>query len=384
MATQHVPGPLVIAGSSLAGVRAAEGARAHGWTGEIIMVGAEHHPPYDRPPLSKALLGAADEPTVPVLRHPDSWEELGVELHGGTAAVGIDVDRRLLITSTSEIAYGALVIATGGAARTVVGLSGFDNIHTLRTFDDAVRVRAALDTARRIVVLGAGFIGSEVASAAVARGIDVTIVNESATPLRRSVGPRASGALADLHQGAGVRLITGTRVVDISLRANRIRSLITDDGDVLDADAVFVGIGSVPASGWVPAGDIAVDPPTRAVVCDSAMATSAPAIWAAGDVATVSGRVGGHWTSASDQGFVAGANAVGAQRVHDGIPFAWSTWYGHRIQIVGDTAGSVLETVDDDLILSHRDGRVVGAVGIDTPGRIARLRRDLANTAAAA
>ncbi|WP_262365802.1 NAD(P)/FAD-dependent oxidoreductase [Gordonia sp. OPL2] len=383
MPTPHLTGPLVIAGSSLAGVRAVEGARTHGWEGEIIMVGAERHPPYDRPPLSKAVLGVGDEPTVPLLRQADTWEALDVELLSGTTAVGVDVRRRRLMTSAGEIAYGALVIATGAVARTAFGLNDFDNVQALRTFDDALRVRATLDAARRIVVLGGGFIGSEIASAAVARGIDVTIVNESATPLRRAVGPVASRVLADLHRRSGVRVLAGTRVVDVHVHDNNIRSVTTEAGDVLDTDAVFVGIGSAPATDWLPADGIDMDPTTRAVVCDSTMATSAPAIWAAGDVAAVRGRAGGHWTSAADQGFVAGANAVGAQRVHAGIPFAWSTWYGHRIQILGETAGSVTESVDGDLILSHRDGRVVGAVGIDAPGRIARLRRELAGSAVA-
>ena len=379
--------PLVIVGASLWGVRAAEGARAQGWTGRIVMVGEEPHLPYDRPPLSKALLDAETEPALPLLRQAEGWEALDVELMTSTAATAVDVDRRILLTTCEPIGYRALVIATGHRARSLDELAGFDNVHTLRHFDDALVVRETLCTATRLLVIGTGFIGSEIASAAAARGIDVTLVGTSAHPLGRGIGPVAGAMLAALHDDAGVTLLSGSGLSDVTSHGNRIGSVRTSCGRELLADAVVVGIGSSPATEWLSTSRITLDASSRGVVCDPTMATSAPAVWAAGDVAVVAGAAGAHWTSAAAQGFIAGSNAVGGQQKYSGVPFAWSSWHGHRIQLVGttttDARGTITETVDDGVVLYSDGGRVVGAVGIDAPGRIARIRRTLSAELAA-
>ena len=379
--------PLVIVGASLSGVRAAEGARAQGWTGRIVMVGEEPHLPYDRPPLSKALLDAETEPALPLLRQAEGWEALDVELMTSTAATAVDVDRRILLTTCEPIGYRALVIATGHRARSLDELAGFDNVHTLRHFDDALVVRETLCTATRLLVIGTGFIGSEIASAAAARGIDVTLVGTSAHPLGRGIGPVAGAMLAALHDDAGVTLLSGSGLSDVTSHGNRIGSVRTSCGRELLADAVVVGIGSSPATEWLSTSRITLDASSRGVVCDPTMATSAPAVWAAGDVAVVSGAAGAHWTSAAAQGFIAGSNAVGGQQKYSGVPFAWSSWHGHRIQLVGttttDARGTISETVDDGVVLYSDGGRVVGALGIDAPGRIARIRRTLSAELAA-
>ncbi len=379
--------PLVIVGASLSGVRAAEGARAQGWTGRIVMVGEEPHLPYDRPPLSKALLDAETEPALPLLRQAEGWEALDVELMTSTAATAVDVDRRILLTTCEPIGYRALVIATGHRARSLDELAGFDNVHTLRHFDDALVVRETLCTATRLLVIGTGFIGSEIASAAAARGIDVTLVGTSAHPLGRGIGPVAGAMLAALHDDAGVTLLSGSGLSDVTSRDNRIGSVRTSCGREFLVDAVVVGIGSSPATEWLSTSRITLDASSRGVVCDPTMATSAPAVWAAGDVAVVAGAAGAHWTSAAAQGFIAGSNAVGGQQKYSGVPFAWSSWHGHRIQLVGttttDARGTITETVDDGVVLYSDGGRVVGAVGIDAPGRIARIRRTLSAELAA-
>ena len=381
--------PLVIVGASLSGVRAAEGARAEGWSGAIVMIGDEPHLPYDRPPLSKALLDADKQPELPTLRRAESWEALDIDLRMSTTATGIDVTRRRLLTDAGPIAYHALVLATGHRARTIGRLDGFDNVHTLRHFDDAVTIREKLRDTARLAVFGTGFIGSEIASAAAARGIDVTLIGTSSFPLARSVGPLAGRMLATLHEDAGVTLLSDSGLAGISSRDNTIDSIRTSCGRDVPIDAVVVGIGSTPATDWLAASSVELDPTSGAVICDSTMATSAPAVWAAGDVASVDGAAGGHWTSATAQGFVAGANAVGAQQTYAGVPFAWSSWHGHRIQIVGatevDPSGMVTETLDDDGIVLYSDGdRVVGAVAVDAPGRIAKLRRTLSAEVTAA
>lgn len=374
--------PLVIVGASLSGVRAAEGARAEGWSGAIVMIGDEPHLPYDRPPLSKALLDADKQPELPTLRRAESWEALDIDLRMSTTATGIDVTHRRLLTDAGPIDYHALVLATGHRARTIGALDGFDNVHTLRHFDDAVTIRETLRDATRLAVFGTGFIGSEIASAAAARGIDVTLIGTSSFPLARSVGPLAGRMLATLHRDAGVTLLSDSGLAGISSRDNRIDSIRTSCGRDVPVDAVVVGIGSTPVTDWLAASSVELDPASGAVICDSTMATSAPAVWAAGDVASVDGAPGGHWTSATAKGFVAGANAVGAQQTYAGVPFAWSSWHGHRIQIVGatevDPSGTVTETVDADGVVLYSDGdRLLGAVAVDAPGRIAKLRRAL-------
>lgn len=379
--TPHHTQPLVIVGASLAGVRAAEGARAQGWTGPIIMIGDEPHLPYDRPPLSKALLDVGTAAELPVLRRSEGWEALDVELRTSTTATGVDVDARTLLTSSGPVGYHALVIATGHHARTIETLDGYDNVHALRHFDDALGVREILASATRLAVVGTGFIGSEIASAAVARGIDVTLIGTGPYPLAGSVGPLAGATLAGVHRDASVTLLSKSGLSDVLVRDNRIESVHTSCGREVPVDAVVVGIGSTPATAWLSTSALTLDPGTRGVVCDSGLATSAPAVWAAGDVAVVDGVTGGHWTSAAAQGFVAGTNAVGGRQEYSGVPFAWSSWHGHRIQIVGTThigdSGSVHESADDGVVL-YRDGdEVVGAVGIDAPGPIAKIRRAL-------
>lgn len=380
--------PLVIVGASLSGVRAAEGARAQGWAGRIVMVGEEPHLPYDRPPLSKALLDPETEPALPLLRQAEGWEALDVELMTSTAATAVDTDRKTLLTTSGPIGYQALVIATGHHARSIDELAGFDNVHTLRHFDDALDIRETLRTATRLLVIGTGFIGSEIASAAAARGIDVTLLGTGAYPLARGVGPRAGAKLAALHEHAGVTLLSGSGLSDVTSHDNRIESVRTSCGRETLVDAVVVGSRSSPATEWLSTSGLTLDASSRGVVCDPTLATSALAVWAAGDVAVVAGAPGAHWTSAAAQGFIAGSNAVGGQQKYLGVPFAWSSWYGHRIQLVGttttDAQGTISETVDDGVVLYSDGGRVVGAVGIDAPGRIARIRRALSAELAAA
>lgn len=372
---------LVIVGASLAGVRAAEGARAHGWTGRITMIGDEPHVPYDRPPLSKAALESELSPDLPMLRRPEIWDALDVDLHTSTAALGVDAGARRVHTSTGDVDFDALVVATGSRPRSLAALDGIGGVHQLRSFDDALAVRGALDTAEKLTVFGAGFIGSEVASAAVVRGIEVTMVNASTRPLARHVGPQAADMLLTLHHTAGVRTILGGSLVDITVRDNQICNVHLDTGDRLGTDAVVVGIGAEPSTDWLRGSDIELDPISGGVRCDATMATSAPAVWAAGDVASVDAHPGGHWTTAVATGFVAGANAAGAHEVHAGVPFAWSSWYGHRIQMVGRTVDAEEVIVADGHVEYRDSGRVVGGVGIDKPGPLARLRRDLLATA---
>ncbi|MEU6135078.1 NAD(P)/FAD-dependent oxidoreductase [Nocardioides sp. NPDC047086] len=369
---------LLVVGAGLAGLRAVEGARQAGWAGPITIVGDEPHPPYDRPPLSKATLFAEEQPGVPVLRSSEVIEDLRVRHLAGVRVDGLDTERRTVSTSAGKLGYDALVIATGSTATTLPGLTGLPGVHVLRRYDDALAVRESLTRARHVVIVGAGFIGSEIASAARARGIEVTIVEASERPLARAVGPRAAGQLMRLHADAGVRLLTGTTVSGVRTCDDGVEKVELSNGDVLVADAVVLGIGARPATAWLAGSGVALDDRTGGVLCDHRLATSAPGVWAAGDVACVDGERGEHWTGAGEQGRVAGANAAGADEVFASVPFAWSTWHGRRIQVVGETTAAEEEERDAGFILYRRDGVEVGAVGIDSPGPIARLRRSLA------
>ena len=369
---------LLVVGAGLAGLRAVEGARQAGWSGPITIVGDEPHPPYDRPPLSKAALSSEDRPAVPVLRSSEVIAELRVRHLSGVRVHGLDTERRAVSTSAGELGYDALVIATGSTATTLPGLTGLPGVHVLRRYDDALAVRDTLARSRRVMIVGAGFIGSEIASAARARGIEVTVLEASSRPLERAVGPLAAGRLMELHAEAGVRLLTRTTVSGVRTSDRGVDAVELSTGETLTADAVILGIGARPATAWLAGSNVALDPRSGGVLCDRSLATSAPGVWAAGDVACVDGERSEHWTAAGEQGRVAGANAAGAFEAFAGVPFAWSTWHGHRIQVVGETTAADEEEHEAGLVVYRREGSEVGAVGIDKPGPIARLRRSLA------
>lgn len=367
----------MVVGSSVAGVRAVEGARRAGWAGPITLLGSEIHPPYDRPPLSKELLAPGGPTGVPQLRSAESLEALEVEIRSGVTATSLDADRRIIATTDGEIGYDALVIATGGKARRFPGTADLSGVHAIRDYADAVALRHALDTASRVVVIGAGFIGSEVASAARERGLAVNLVEAAAQPLARAIGPVAAGMLAGLHEVGGSRLVLGASVKRVAHDGGQVDGVELGTGEVLPADVVVPGIGSIPCSDWLARSGIDVDPATGGVVVDAALATSLPGVWAAGDVACLGRHVTQHWTTAAEQGRVAGANAAGAGERFGAVPFGWSQWYGHRIQTVGTTTGVTEEVVDEGLVLSRDGDELVGAVAIDQPRALARVRRAL-------
>ena len=207
---------LVVVGGSLAGLRAVEAARKAGFEGSITLIGAERHLPYDRPPLSKEFLDVTDpgvEASIPFFRSGDVFaDELKVELVLGAPATGLDVHRKIVFVGDRAIGYDALVIATGSQLRTLAESEHLDGVHGLRTLDDSLAIRAALDAGARTVVIGAGFIGSEVASSAQKRGVDVTVVEALPTPLVRATGTVMGAAIASLHDRNGTTLLCGTGV----------------------------------------------------------------------------------------------------------------------------------------------------------------------------
>jgi NADPH-dependent 2,4-dienoyl-CoA reductase/sulfur reductase-like enzyme len=383
---------LSVVGASLAGLRAVEAARKAGYPGRITLIGAEEHLPYDRPPLSKQFLGAG-EPADPVFRDERAFrDELGVELLLGRAATAIDVESRAVCVDGAEVPYGSLVIATGANARTMPGAEGLAGVCTLRTIDDARQVRQALDAGARTVVIGAGFIGSEVASSARARGLPVTVVEAAPVPLTRSVGPEMGKLLADLHVRAGTDLRTGVGVSALD-GDGVVRGVTLTDGTRIPADLVVVGIGAAPGTGWLTDGGIELDQRDGGVLCDSTLATSAAGVYAAGDVCHWVSELFGrrlrleHWTSAAEQGALAARNALApeAAKAYDTVPYFWSDWYDSRIQFVGEPAADETLVVDHHwedgkLLALYRSGdRVVGALTVNRSTLIMKFRRMIAD-----
>ncbi|CAM3380876.1 FAD-dependent oxidoreductase [Nocardioides dubius] len=387
---------LVVVGASLAGLRAVEAARRAGFDGEVVLVGDEAHLPYDRPPLSKAYL-ADETPSEPWFRTADHLrDELGVTLMLGTPASGLDAERQVLRVGDAEVRYDALVIATGATARRWPGTEELGGVHPLRTLDDARSVRAALDAGARTVVVGAGFIGSEVAAGARKRGLDVTIVEALDVPLSRSVGTEIGEACTQLHREQGTDLRCGVTVTGFEERDGAVTAVRLSDGSTVAADLVVVGIGVIPNTGWLAGSGVRLHERDGGIVCDESLWTGVPGVYAAGDVMhwpnpLFDGEVMRleHWTTAAEQGACAARNAIepGRDEALSTVPYFWSDWYDHRIQFVGipraDEVRVVSAEQDDDrfLALYRRGDRLVGVLSVDRPTQIMKYRRLIVNRA---
>jgi NADPH-dependent 2,4-dienoyl-CoA reductase/sulfur reductase-like enzyme len=380
---------LVVVGASLAGLRAVEAARKAGFGGSITLIGAERHLPYDRPPLSKAFLDplpGGTEPQPPFFRPAEVYTDgLGVDLMLGEPAAGLDTERRAVRVGDRDVPYDVLVIATGARARTLPGTGHLQGVFGLRTLDDALGIRAALDAGARTVVIGAGFIGSEVASSARKRGLDVTVVEALPTPLVRATGTRMGAAIAALHERNGTRLLCGTGVRAVEGGAT-VERVVLEDGTVLEADLVVVGIGASPAVEWLEGSGLTLD---NGIVCDETMYTGVPGVYAAGDVASWFNGVMGrrqrleHWTSAAEQGAAAARNALDPRHStpYGTVPYFWSDWYDSRIQFVGSPEADEVRLVDGDAsrdrrwIALYRSGdRLIGALTVNGPTDIMKYR----------
>ncbi|HJP74015.1 MAG TPA: FAD-dependent oxidoreductase [Pseudonocardiaceae bacterium] len=387
---------LVIVGAGLTGLRAAEAARRFGFTGEISLIGAERHLPYDRPPLSKEFLTArprAEDP--PTLRGADTLAELGVELRLGATATGLDAVHRLIrvdIGGTDiDLAYDALLIATGSRARSLPGTEHLTGVHTLRTVDDARQIRSALDAGARTIVVGAGFIGSEVAASASRRGAPVTVLEALPVPLAGAVGPELGKVWTELHERNGVRVRCDAGVAAIEGDHGQVQRVRLVDGTVLPADLVVVGIGAVPNTGWLATSGLEV---ADGVVCDQYLAAGKPGVYAAGDVVRFANPVFGgammrleHWTTAAEQAVAAARNVVaelaGEPRSPFGtVPYFWSDCYESRIQFVGVPSADEIQVVvggeaaTGGLLAVYRTGdRLTGAFGVHKAKLITLCRR---------
>jgi NADPH-dependent 2,4-dienoyl-CoA reductase/sulfur reductase-like enzyme len=399
-------GAALIVGASLAGVRAAEALRGQGHDGPITIVGAEAHQPYDRPPLSKQVLAGSMEGAQIALRVDDG---LGAEWRLSTRAVALDLDRRVVTVApapgpgvdgapaaTEELAYDGLVLATGAHPRLLPGLADLAGVHLLRTLDDALALRRALEEQPRLVVVGAGFIGSEVAATSHARGLDVTVVEALPVPLVRAVGEELGRRCARLHTDHGVALHLGVGVAGLA-GTTRVEGVRLVDGTVLPADAVVIGVGVAPTTAWLEGSGVDL---ADGVVCDRwCRALSGgrplPDVVAAGDVARWDHASFGemvrleHWTNAIEQAAAAAATLLRGEEAAPfaPVPYFWSDQYGTKIQFVGRT-GPEVRVVEGDLddarfVAAYgREGRLVGALSFNRPARAMAYRNMIAEGAA--
>ncbi|MBJ8345189.1 NAD(P)/FAD-dependent oxidoreductase [Antrihabitans sp. YC2-6] len=387
---------LVVVGASLAGLRAVEAARKAGHAGRITLIGAEPHLPYDRPPLSKAFLDvlpAGELPDRNVFREEQVFSnELDVDLVLGAPATALDTERKLVFVGERAIGYDALVIATGADARRLPATDHLAGVHTLRTLDDAVAVRTALDEKARVVVIGAGFIGSEVAASARKRGLDPVILEALPTPLVRAVGQQMGAALASLHARNGTELRCGVGVASID-GTTRVERVVLEDGTEIPADLVVVGVGAAPAVGWLAGSGLTLD---NGVVCDETLFTGVDGVYAAGDIARWINPLFDrhmrleHWTSAAEQGAAAARNALDPANAkpYSTVPYFWSDWYDSRIQFVGSPIGDEVLVVDGDLaedgrvVALYRQGdRLVGVLTVNGQTEIMKYRGLIAKSA---
>lgn len=377
---------VVIVGGSLAGVTAAETLRAEGWTGSVTVVDAQKSPLYDRPPMSKAYLGGALSADRLLLRGSERVDALGATWELGCAAVSLDTEQRVVrLDDGRELAYQHLVIATG-VSPVVPGFMQVPSAHTLRTLQDADRLRRHLDPARSLVIIGAGFIGLEVAATFRTAGAKVDVVEALPTPLFRQLGPSIGGVVQRLHEAHGVTFHLGRQAEEVEQQDREVIVRL-DNGEAVTGDALLVAVGCAPATSWLGGSGIELD----AGVVTDAYLNAAPNVHAVGDLVRWPHPLVGrlvrveHWTNAVEQANYVAKRIVGTggDEPFASVPYFWSDQYKLRFQAHGviDAADSELELIDGDLESERfaavyvSGGRATAAVGVNNPRQVLAGRR---------
>ncbi|MHB1444539.1 MAG: NAD(P)/FAD-dependent oxidoreductase [Acidimicrobiales bacterium] len=379
---------VLIVGASLSGLRTAQALRAGGFDGDLTLIGAEAHLPYDRPPLSKQLLLGTKTRADVELEDEVALAALELDLQTGTVATGLDVAAGRVELAGRSVAFDQLVIATGARPRLLPFGGGLRGVHALRDLADCEAIRDAMGAGAGVVVIGGGFIGSEVASAAAAKGLPTTLLEMLPTPLFQSLGPEVGEMVAGMQREAGIEVICGhgARAL-IDDGSGAVAAVELDDGRRLPAGVVVVGIGVVPETSWLEGSGLALD---NGVVCDDRLRASGhDRIRAVGDVARWDHPLLGrpvrveHWTNAAESAAHAAAGILGSDDAYSPIPYVWSDQLGHRIQTLGlPVAGDQFEVVHREpgpkgqkvVGLYRHDGKLSAAVGIDFPGRLMKYR----------
>lgn len=383
---------VLIVGASVAGIGAANELRRLGYRGSITIVDEQPHLPYDRPPLSKAVLTGAAMPDAVSFHDRKHYVKLDISLKLGARAVDLDAgSHRVRLDSGEDVVGDAVIIASGARARAFPADEYSGPVWTIRDLEDARRLAPLLAPGKRLAVVGGGFIGAEVAASARQRGCEVTLVEMSPLPFEPLLGSEVASLLAQLHRRAGTTLRAGVAVQRVERRGPEQRIHLSD-GTSFDADVVVAGLGAVPNVEWLAESKIVVD---GAVACDEHGRTAVAGVWAAGDVSTWFNPTLGmshrheHWTSAREQARIVAHDIVGepGPRWQEAVPYVWSDQYGARIQVLGHPAGAeTIRIVERDdfkpsfLALYGRDGRLTAVVGCNAAGRVMRYRVKLADS----
>jgi 3-phenylpropionate/trans-cinnamate dioxygenase ferredoxin reductase component len=369
------PKSVTVIGAGLAGLRTVERLRQRGYQDRIVLLGAERHLPYDRPPLSKQVLrGEHDDPW---LRQEAEYAALNADIRLDQRVRGLDTARRMVHCDDGELPYDVLVIASGASPRRVPGLNG----RVLRTLDDARDLRGTLRPGTRLVIVGAGLIGCEVAASARSMGAEVDLVDVLPGPLIRVVGAQVCDVVADLHREHGVRLHMGTAATRTAAGP-----LTLADGTELEADVVLEAIGAVPETAWLEGSQLRLD---DGVSCDAAgravdtAGSTVDGVYAVGDVARWDGVRSEHWTNAGEQADRVAAAILGQEPPPAGPPYWWSDQYDIKLQGLGapgrDDGVHVIKwgPKSRTVALYHRDDRLTGAVGFSAAAAVMKLRADI-------
>ena len=380
-------GGIVIVVGGLASARTAEQLRRSEYAGPVTIVSDEDHLPYDRPPLSKEVLRAETDDVT--LKPAEFYAENDITVRLGSGARSVDTAAQTLtLHDGTELGYDELIIATGLVPKRIPSFPDLDGIHVLRNYDESVALRKEAGSARRAVVVGAGFIGCEVAASLRKLGVEVALVEPQPAPLASVLGQQIGELVARLHRAEGVDVRCGVGVEEVR-GADRVEKVVLGDGSELDADLVVVGIGSRPSTGWLDGSGIELD---NGVVCDDHGRASAPHVWAIGDVASWRHSLGHqvrveHWSNVADQARVLVPAMLGQDiPAIVSVPYFWSDQYDVKIQCLGEPeADDTVHVVEDDgrkfLAFYERDGVVAGVVGGGMPGKVMKARNKIAKGA---
>ncbi len=392
---------VVVVGASLAGLRTVEGLRARGFGGKITVVGDEDVPFYDRPPLSKQVLSGTWDDSRVSLRSPEELSALNIEVRNSTSATRLDTEQNIVLTDTDQLSFDAVVLATGSRARAWSGLSAHEQMFTVRNLGDCQRLHSVLRPGTRVVVIGAGFIGAEVAAAAKHRGAVVTILEAMSVPLQRQLGVEMGLACGNLHARNGVELRCGISISSIERDGVRLTS-----GETVAADVVVVGIGATPNVEWLAGSGLWIDDADSGLRCDSrgvALDINGERVgnvFAVGDIARFPHAGFGsesdadepelmrleHWTNAAELGDHVAGSMMGQDIPYLPVPYFWSDQYAHKIQFLGrSTAYDEVRVVDGNpsdaswLALYRRGSKLIGALGVSKIRALIPYRALLAN-----
>jgi 3-phenylpropionate/trans-cinnamate dioxygenase ferredoxin reductase subunit len=378
-----IPRRVVIVGANLTGGTAAAALREAGFDGEVILIGEEPHPPYERPPLSKEYL-RGEQPFEKGLVRPEGWfEEQGIETRFGVRAERVDPREGVVALQGGErVPYHALLLATGGRPRTLPGPPG-DRVLYLRTIEDAERIRAHLEAGSHLVIVGGGFIGAEVAASARMLGLGVTVLERHEAPLVRAIGPEIGRVYAEIHREHGVDLRTGEGVEGVQETAEGV-VVRTTTGAVIEGDVVVVGVGIQPNVELAEAAGLEVD---NGIAVDEFCRTSVEGIFAAGDVANHYHPVFGrrirveHYDNALKQGTAAARNMLEQDEVFDDPHWFWSDQYEYNLQYAGfahewDEIVVRGSLEDRDFVAFYlKDGVILAALGLNRGGDVRRAMK---------